>query len=47
VSALAKVSGKVIDQTIHGLTTGALTPGLPPEANTDDLDGTEGETREL
>jgi hypothetical protein len=47
VSALAKVSGKVIDQTIHGLTTGALDPGPPPETNTDDLDGTEGETREL
>ena len=47
LSALAKVSANVIDQTIHGLMIGALTPDLPPAKNTDDTDATEGETREL
>ena len=47
LAALAKVSASVIDQTVHGLTTGALAPDFPRLKNTDDADPTEGETREL
>jgi hypothetical protein len=47
LSALASVSANLIDQTIHGLTIGAVTPDLPPPMNIDDVDATEGETREL
>jgi hypothetical protein len=47
LSALARVSAKVIDQTIHGLTVGAVTPDSPLPMNIDDVDATEGETREL
>jgi hypothetical protein len=41
------VSVNVIDQTIHGLTSGALAPNLSPVRNTDNPDATEGEKREL
>jgi type I restriction-modification system DNA methylase subunit/predicted DNA-binding transcriptional regulator AlpA len=47
LAALAKVSANVIDQTIYGLTTGALAPDSPWLKNTHDVGATEGETREL
>ncbi|WP_322770347.1 HsdM family class I SAM-dependent methyltransferase, partial [Frankia sp. Cr1] len=51
LSALATVSANVIDQTIHGLTIGALSPVFPPVFppvnNTDDADAPDGEKREL
>ena len=47
LAALAKVSASVIDQTVHGLTTGALAPDVPVMKRTADADPTEGETREL
>ena len=47
LAALAKVSASVIDQTIYGLTTGALAPDSPWLKNPHDVGATEGETREL
>jgi type I restriction-modification system DNA methylase subunit/predicted DNA-binding transcriptional regulator AlpA len=47
LSALARVSSNVIDQTIHGLTLGVLAPDRLSLKNTDDLDTTEGETSKL
>jgi hypothetical protein len=46
LAVLVKVSASVIDQTVHGLTTGAVAPGLPWPTSTHDADPTEGETRE-
>jgi len=45
--ALAKVGAGVIDQIIHGLTTGAVEPDTLALKNTGDVDAAEGETREL
>lgn len=47
LAALARASMHVIDQTIHGLTTGVLTPGFSVVKNTDDADAADDETREL
>lgn len=47
LAAMAKVSANVIDQTIHGLTTGVLAPDLPSLKNIDGSNVTEGETRKL
>lgn len=46
LTALAKVGANVIDQAVHGLTTGVLAPDAPPVNNTD-VAATESETREL
>jgi type I restriction-modification system DNA methylase subunit len=46
LAALAKVSTNVIDQTVHGLTTGVLAPDFPVMKKTDDADATQGEMRE-
>ncbi len=43
LAALAKVSATVIDQTIHGLTTGALAPDVLVQNDIDKTDPTEGE----
>jgi type I restriction-modification system DNA methylase subunit len=45
LAVLAKVSAKVIDHTVHGLTSGALAPDFPAMTTTHDTDITEGETR--
>jgi hypothetical protein len=45
LTGLAKVSANVIDQTVYGLTTGALSPDLLPAMKT--ISTTEGETRDL
>jgi hypothetical protein len=47
LTRLAAVSAGVIEQTIHGLTTGGLAPAVLPVQNTGDTDTTEGETRQL
>jgi predicted DNA-binding transcriptional regulator AlpA len=45
LAVLAKISAKVIDQTVHGLTTGALAPDVLATKTTDNAHTTEGETR--
>lgn len=47
LTALAKASAHVIDQTTHGLITGVLTPDFSVVKNTDDANATDSETREL
>jgi hypothetical protein len=47
LTRLAAVSASVIEQTVHGLTTGALAPAMLPARNTDGTYATEGETRQL
>ncbi|THV43020.1 N-6 DNA methylase [Glycomyces buryatensis] len=45
LAALARISASLIDQTIHGLTTGAVAPDFIPQQKTGN--STEGETSEL
>lgn len=47
LAALAKVSANVIDQTVHGLISGALAPEFSVMKKTDHAGATEGETSEL
>ena len=47
LARLGAASASVIEQTIHGLITGALAPGALPVQKTDDIDATEGGTRQL
>ncbi|GAB3878167.1 MULTISPECIES: N-6 DNA methylase [Microbispora] len=47
LAALAKTGAHVIDQTIHGLTTGILSPGLGFMKNTDDVHVVNEETSAL
>ncbi|TMR93025.1 N-6 DNA methylase [Nonomuraea basaltis] len=46
-AALAKASANVIDQTVHGLTTGVLAPDFTVMKNTDDANAADEETRKL
>lgn len=45
--ALAATGANVIDQTIHGLTVGALDPDQPSMNNTESADNPEDEASEL
>ncbi|WP_369168922.1 N-6 DNA methylase [Streptomyces sp. R28] len=47
LTALAKASSHVIDQTLHALTTGVLAPGFSVAQATDGAVATDNETREL
>ncbi|MCZ0989530.1 N-6 DNA methylase [Streptomyces diastatochromogenes] len=47
LTALAKTSSHVIDQTLHALTTGVLAPGFSAARDTDGAIATDNETREL
>ncbi|AZS74842.1 SAM-dependent methyltransferase [Streptomyces lydicus] len=47
ITALAKTSSHVIDQTLHALTTGVLTPDFSVAQDTDHAGATDDETREL
>ncbi|MEV8015308.1 N-6 DNA methylase [Streptomyces sp. NPDC086554] len=47
ITALAKTSSHVIDQTLHALTTGVLTPDFSVAQHTEHAGPTDDETREL
>ncbi|WP_432931961.1 N-6 DNA methylase [Microbispora sp. CA-135349] len=47
LAGLAKASAHVIDQTVHGLTTGVLAPDFTVMKNTDDANEADEETRDL
>ncbi|MEV4450136.1 N-6 DNA methylase [Streptomyces mirabilis] len=47
ITALAKTSSHVIDQTLHALTTGVLTPNFSVAQGTEPAGATDDETREL
>lgn len=47
LTTLAKTSTHVIEQTIHGLTTGVLAPEFTTSQHTDEAEPADDETRDL